>query len=87
MSYQPSINDYVTWTKGVEGWVYFVDKEYITIETNVWEKSKESYEHSPRKIFTQSMRCSIESLTKNAVNHDAIRFSPLNGEFVEFVLI
>ena len=47
MSYQPRINDYVTWTKDVEGWVYFVDKEYITIETDVWEKSKESYEHSP----------------------------------------
>tara|TARA_R110000868_G_scaffold8124_2_gene41920 strand:- start:7223 stop:7459 length:237 start_codon:yes stop_codon:yes gene_type:complete len=47
MNFEPKVNDYVVWTKGVEGWVYFVDNEYITIETNVWEKSKESYEHSP----------------------------------------
>jgi hypothetical protein len=36
--YSPRLNDYVSWTKGVEGWVYFVDKEYITIETNVRPK-------------------------------------------------
>jgi hypothetical protein len=47
MNFEPKVNDYVVWTKGVEGWVYFVDNEYITIETNVWEKSKESYEHCP----------------------------------------
>ena len=34
--YIPKVNDYVVWDKGRhnndEGWVYFVDKEYITIE-------------------------------------------------------
>ncbi len=36
MTYIPKINDYVKWNKnGIihEGWVYFVDSAYITIET------------------------------------------------------
>lgn len=41
MTYSPQVNDYVQWTKGVEGWVYFKDKEYITIETKVWPKHPE----------------------------------------------
>lgn len=42
MKYQPKVNDYVKWTdslgKVVEGWVYFVDKDYITIEISVKDK-------------------------------------------------
>lgn len=45
--YSPRLNDYVTWKKGVEGWVYFVDKEYITIETSVTPKDEEDLVHSP----------------------------------------
>ena len=46
MSYIPNVNDYVKWkTKGQEGWVYFKCKDYITIETCVWEKTQENYEH------------------------------------------
>lgn len=43
--YVPQINDYVIWNdgKGVEGWVYFKDDAYITIETCVWEKDEENY--------------------------------------------
>ena len=37
-NYIPKVNDYVLWTKGVQGWVYFVDENYITIETKVWPK-------------------------------------------------
>ena len=44
MSYQPRVNDYVLWTKGIEGWVYFRDNEYITIEIGVKPKNKENYE-------------------------------------------
>jgi len=40
--YKPSLNDYVSWTKGVEGWVYFVDKEYVTIETDVFPKDEQN---------------------------------------------
>jgi hypothetical protein len=44
MSYIPQVNDYVQWTKGVEGWVYFKDKEYITIEQSVKPKDCENYQ-------------------------------------------
>lgn len=43
MSYVPEVNDYVKWgnNKNVEGWVYFKDTQYITIETQVWPKDPE----------------------------------------------
>lgn len=47
MSYVPKINDYVIWTKGVEGWVYFTDSEYITIEILVKPKDDENYRAAP----------------------------------------
>jgi len=43
MHYTPKTNDYVIWTKGVEGWVYFVDDEYITIEYVVRPKDEVNY--------------------------------------------
>ena len=45
-TYIPHVNDYVIWNKGkfsVEGWVYFDDQEYITIESWVCPKSEENY--------------------------------------------
>jgi hypothetical protein len=45
--YIPKINDYVVWTKGVEGWIYFVDEEYITIEYIVRPKNKVNYRACP----------------------------------------
>ena len=45
--YIPKVNDYVIWTKGVEGWVYFTDKEYITIEMSVRPKDEENYLAAP----------------------------------------
>lgn len=47
MSYVPKVHDYVIWTKGIEGWVYFMDKKYITIETSVRLKDKENYQAAP----------------------------------------
>ena len=41
--YEPQINDYVTWKKGVEGWVYFKSNDYVTIEVNVRPKDKQNY--------------------------------------------
>ena len=43
MIYEPKVNDYVKWTKGVEGWVYFKCEEYITIEYNVRPKDELNY--------------------------------------------
>lgn len=47
MTYEPNVNDYVEWTKGVEGWVYFKDKEYITIEHIVRPKDEVNYQCCP----------------------------------------
>lgn len=47
MTYTPQVNDYVEWKKGVEGWVYFKDKEYITIEYIVRPKDEVNYECCP----------------------------------------
>lgn len=42
MSYTPNVNDYVIWNdKRLQGWVYFKDSAYITIETQVWPKDPE----------------------------------------------
>lgn len=42
MSYKPNLDDFVIWKKQnnitVEGWVYFCDNEYISIEVSVKEK-------------------------------------------------
>jgi len=40
MKYVPEVNDYVVWKLrgGIEGWVYFKDKSYITIEIDVRPK-------------------------------------------------
>jgi len=49
-TYIPQINDYVHWQKGklsIEGWVYFVDNEYITIEIGVKCKNDENLKHCP----------------------------------------
>jgi len=47
MTYEPKVNDYVKWAKGVEGWVYFKDKQYITIEYNVRPKDEVNLECCP----------------------------------------
>lgn len=42
--YKPRLNDYVKWHKdkhSIEGWVYYVDREYITIEISVTPKPEE----------------------------------------------
>ena len=51
MSYQPKVNDYVIWKDSLgrvtEGWVYFADSSYITIEIGVRCKDQENIEHCP----------------------------------------
>lgn len=46
--YQPQLDDYVRWNRNehiVEGWVYFVDAAYITIEIGVIPKSPKDIQH------------------------------------------
>ena len=44
MNYNPQVNDYVNWTKDIEGWIYFKGKDYVTIEVNVRPKDCENYQ-------------------------------------------
>ena len=37
-TYTPQLDDYVKW-RNIEGWVYFVDNEYITIEVGTKDKT------------------------------------------------
>jgi hypothetical protein len=46
MSYVPKVNDYVRWKNNIEGWVYFKDTYYITIEIGVRPKSIKDYQNS-----------------------------------------
>ena len=51
MTYTPLVDDYVKWTdslgKVIEGWVYFKDSEYITIEIGVKCKDDENIADCP----------------------------------------
>jgi len=49
MSYEPKLNDYVKWNKnnGVEGWIYFMDSAYLTIEIGVRCKDDENVNDCP----------------------------------------
>ena len=50
MPYTPELNDYVKWNKGkfsVEGWVYFKDSAYLTIEIGVKCKDTEDIQNCP----------------------------------------
>ena len=42
--YIPQVNDYVYWKPHIEGWVYFKDDDYVTIECSVEPKDQENYE-------------------------------------------
>ena len=44
-SYIPEVDDYVRWNKeqhSVEGWIYYKDSQYITIEIGVKCKNEEN---------------------------------------------
>lgn len=51
MGYTPKLNDYVRWKDSLgrvtEGWVYFIDPSYITIEIGVKCKDEENIKDCP----------------------------------------
>ena len=62
--YDPKVNDYVVWDKGLsgsdEGWVYFQCEEYITIETGVRPKPPEQLDcgtSNPHKMIHTLLVC------------------------------
>lgn len=50
MTYTPQVNDYVVW-KELEGWVYFVCEQYITIEIGTKPKSDDMSIHKKDHIL------------------------------------
>ena len=59
MSYTPQVDDYVKWTDSLgrvtEGWVYFVDSAYITIEIGVKCKDDENIKDCPLHEKTHTL--------------------------------
>ena len=57
--YIPKVNDYVIWDRGKygkdEGWVYFYDDAYITIETGVRPKPKDQYTQNERHKYIHTL--------------------------------
>ena len=51
MKYIPRLNDYVSW-RNVEGWVYFVDEEYLTIEIAVKPKADDLVPIQETSLFS-----------------------------------
>ena len=59
--YEPQVDDYVIWDKGRddnnEGWVYFKDEEYITIETGIKPKPPCDVSSSKHKYIHTLLLC------------------------------
>ena len=55
LDYFPEVDHYVR-HGDMEGWIYFVDKEYLTLEIMVREKSEESYNDAR---FHRNERCLV----------------------------
>ena len=55
ITYVPQVDHYVK-HKHMEGWIYFVDKQYLTLEIMVREKSEESFNDA---TFHRNERCLV----------------------------
>ena len=59
--YEPQVDDYVIWDKGREdnnqGWVYFKDEAYITIETGIKPKPPCQLAQSRHKYIHTLLVC------------------------------
>ena len=53
--YVPEVDHYVR-HGDMEGWIYFIDKEYLTLEIMVRKKSEESYNDA---TFHRNERCLV----------------------------
>ena len=57
--YIPKVNDYVIWDRGEygkdEGWVYFYDDAYITIETGIRPKPKDQCSSNERHKYIHTL--------------------------------
>jgi len=53
--YVPEVDHYVRY-KHLEGWIYFIDREYLTLEIMVRKKSEESFNDA---MFHRNERCLV----------------------------
>lgn len=60
-TYIPEVDHYVR-HKHLEGWIYFIDKEYLTLEIMVRKKSEESYNDA---MFHRNERCLVLVYTED----------------------
>ena len=60
-TYIPQVDHYVR-HKHLEGWIYFIDKEYLTLEIMVRKKSEESYNDA---TFHKNERCLVLVYTED----------------------
>ncbi len=42
MTYHPKLNDFVSW-KHIQGWVYYIDQDTLSIEINTYHKKHPVY--------------------------------------------
>ena len=59
--YVPEVDHYVR-HKHLEGWIYFIDREYLTLEILVRKKSEESYNDA---MFHRNERCLVLVYTED----------------------
>ncbi len=65
MSYKPQVDDYVIWKTdhvNVEGWVYFYDEKYITIETGIKPKPNCEYTKIERHKYIHTLYYVLERI-------------------------
>ena len=58
MKYKPQVDDYVRWKTDhitAEGWVYFYDEMYITIETGIKPKPNCEYTKNERHKYIHTL--------------------------------
>ena len=58
MKYIPQVDDYVRWKTDhitAEGWVYFYDESYITIETGIKPKPNCQYTKNERHKYIHTL--------------------------------
>ena len=58
MKYIPQVDDYVRWKSdymNIEGWVYFYDEKYITIETGIKPKPNCQYTKNERHKYIHTL--------------------------------
>jgi len=58
MKYKPQVDDYVQWKTDhitAEGWVYFYDERYITIETGIKPKPNCQYTKNERHKYIHTL--------------------------------